>query len=65
MRAHLHRRGRPAGECLRLNPAATRLWRTAVGRLDQAGLARLAPPSRSFLQSLLERGVLAWRDARP
>ncbi|MBP2401322.1 hypothetical protein ACFY41_00770 [Streptomyces syringium] len=54
--------GGPAGECLRLNASASRLWRGAVGSLDEAAVAGLPEPSRRFLENLLARGVLGWRD---
>ena len=53
--------GGPAGECLRLNPAASRLWRSTVGTLREDGLAALPETSRSFLEQLLQRGVLRWQ----
>ncbi|MGW0390778.1 hypothetical protein ACWDYJ_07730 [Streptomyces sp. NPDC003042] len=57
--------GGPSGECLRLNATASRLWRTAVGSLDEAGLAELPVPTRLFIERMVDRGVLRWQAVTP
>lgn len=52
----------PRAECLRLNKAGSRVWRTRVGSCDPDTLAGLPAADRAFLEMLLSRGVLAWSD---
>ncbi len=53
----------PRQECIRLNQAASRLWRTSVGSATPADVRELAPTERSFLGRLLSEGTLTWEAA--
>lgn len=50
----------PRGECLRLNPSASRVWRARVGSLSERELAGLPAAEQRFLRMLLDREVLGW-----